>query len=236
MRIARPGQLVFAATLVALGAWCVVRGGLAPIWAEVPAGAPAHDALPYACAAISIACGAGLFVPRTRALAARVLLGVLAIWIAVFRVPAIARAPGDFGAWDGCAETLAITSAAIVLAGLARPGRAVLGLCMIPFALAHVIYPHETAALVPSWLPAHLAIAYATGAAFLAAGAAILTGVRAPLAAALVAAQMGGFTLLVWVPIVARGATSHVVWQELGISVALTAAAWVVADSYSASS
>jgi hypothetical protein len=223
----RAGRFVFAAILIALGIWCVVRGSPSPVWA------PAPVSLAYPCAAVSIACGAGSMWPRTPVIAARVLVAALAIWIAVFRVREIVRAPGVFGSWDGYAETLAITAAAAALAlpDRAAIGRVLLGVCMIPFGLAHFIYPHETATIVPAWMPAHLAWAYATGGAFLAAGAAMLAGVRARLAAALAAAQMGGFTLLVWVPLVARGATSAFVWSELGISAALTAAAWVVSDS-----
>ena len=253
MRIASVGHAVFAATLIVLGILGLIKGDFVPIWQPVPMGVPAREVLVYLCAVISLACGAGLFWQRTAALAARVLLGWLVLWLLVFRVPDIFHAPAVLGSWYGFAETAVIVAAAWVLYAwfaadrdrrwfyfadgdtCVRIARVIFGLALIFFGASHFVYVNLTTPLVPGWLPAHLFWAYFFGCTYIAAGVAMLIGVYARLAAALVTVQMGLFTVLVWVPKVAEGQTSSVTglsWSEFVVSWTLMVAAWVVADSY----
>ncbi len=245
-RPASASHTVFAATMIALGILGLIKSDYVSIWQPIPEHTPA---LAYVCAVVSLGTGIGLLWRRTAATAARVLLAYLLLWLLLLRLPGMLLSPTVEFWWAAC-KTAVMAAAAWVLyvrfatdwdrqrlgsatgdQGL-RIARILYGLGLIPFGIAHFIYLKQTAALVPAWLPLHVAWTYFTGCAFIAAGLAVITGMCARTAAVLSAWQIGMFTLLVWLPIVTAGSKDTFQWSETIVSVALTAAAWVVASSY----
>ena len=250
MRITGVGQALFAATFMALGVWGLASGHFNTVWAGVPKALPGREVLAYVTAAVSLACGAGLLWRRTAALAAGALAVLVVVWIAAFRVAPVVHAPLDAGIWDGFGIVVMIALAAWALfaetadgavpaaLGFATGARGLrivhvlYGLVLIDFGVAHFGYLTFTASLVPAYLPDHVAWAEATGVAYMAAGLAILTGVWARLAAALVIVQIAGFTVLVWGPKMAAGSPSAGDLSESVMSWLLIACAWVLADTW----
>jgi uncharacterized membrane protein len=246
MRIASVSHVVLAAIMIAIGIVGLIKGNFTPVWDPIPQDS---HALAYLCSFVSLATGIGLLSQRTAAAAARVLFASLLLWLLLLRVPNIILSP-TFGVfWPGF-ETAEMVAGSWVLytwfaadwdkqrlgfftgnKGL-RIARMLYGVALIFFGFAHFYDLKDTVSLVPGWLPWHVAWAYFTGSAFIAAGVAVLIDVYARLAAELSALQMGMFTLLVWVPIVAVGSKDASQWSETFVSAALTAGGWLVADSY----
>lgn len=250
IRILSAGHAAFAATMIWLGIMGLSKGTFVQVWQPVPKWVPAREALAYLCAFISLASGLGLLWRRTAAVAARVVFASLMVWLLVLRLPNLFyQTPVVLVAWTFGSTAVMVAAAWVLYTWFAgdadrqrlgffaddrgvRTARALYGLSLVPFGLAHFMYLDATTVLIPDWLPWHEAWAYFTGAAFIAAGLAVMFGVFARLAAALSTLQLGLFGLIVWIPRVLAGAVNEFQWGEFVTTCALTAGAWVVADSY----
>ena len=250
IRIASVGHALFAATLIGLGVLGLVKGDFDATWPQVPKTLPGREALAYLSALVYLGCGMGLLWRRTAAVASRLLLGYLLLWLLLASLPGVFLLhPTLLAAWEFGKVAVMVAAAWVLYVWFAgerdgqrfrfatgenglRIARVLCGLALIPFGLAHFVYLKETVVLVPGWLGSPELWAYFTGAAFVAAGVAMLSGVWARLAATLLTVQLAVLTVLVWVPRAAAGNLSAFQWGEVVSSAALTAAAWVVADSY----
>lgn len=250
IRIATVGHALFAAAMIWLGAMGLGKGDFVQVWQPVPAWVPAREVLAYLCALISLASGIGLLWQRTAAVASRVIFASLMVWLLVLRLPPFFyQTPVVLVAWTFGSTAVMVAAAWVLYVWFAgnrdrkrlgffaddrgvRIARTLYGLSLVPFGLAHFMYLDATTVLIPHWLPWHVAWAYLTGAAFIAAGLAVAVGVCARLAAVLSTLQLGLFGLIVWVPRVLAGGLNDFQWGEFVVTCALTAGAWVVAESY----
>ena len=250
MRITGMGHVVFAAAICGLGVLSLLSGDFAYVWQPVPQGIPWRESFAYLSGAIMFATGLGLFFKRTVTPASFVLTVYSLVWLLVLHVPHVVATPSQEVTWGGCAEILTLVAGGWILyTSVAVPhdrfyfdfltGTKAMHIAQCLFALAlpligleHLIYAQPTADMVPAWLPDRLGLAYMTGIAHIAAGVAIFFAILPRLAAALETLMMGIFTLFVWVPMVASTPAQRFAWTGLLISTAITAAAWIVADSY----
>lgn len=75
--------------MIALGIQELIKGDFTAVWQPVPKNVAAREVLVYLCAPISLASGIGLIWRCTAAVAARVLLASLIVWLMLWRVRAV---------------------------------------------------------------------------------------------------------------------------------------------------
>jgi uncharacterized membrane protein len=185
--------------------------------------------------------GIATLIPRTARFALPV-LAVLHLLAALGWIPRVIA----HGAFNGFCEMLSLTVAAVVAyarlgtlsydraAGTLQGGRILFAICLLSFGITHFMASAETARMVPAWLPGgQMFWAWATGVFYLSAGVALIINRHALLAARLVTVMMFVIGLLVWVPMLINKPI-HFMWAGTAITFALTAAAWVIADSLTA--
>lgn len=229
------GRVVFGVAMAALGALNLVYGegvfGLEP----VPMWVPARSAFAYLTGCLLVVAGLILASGRGTRPAATVLAGLLSFWVLLLQLPPLVSAPYNGGLWTTTFETLALCSAAWVLASLpapwARVARVCFGASLFVFAGLHFVYQAYVTSVIPGWIPGALFWTYLTAVAFIAAGLAIVSGVQGRLAAALLGAMFGSWVLLLHVPRVLASPTVRTEWTSLLIALAMCGAGFLLAGS-----
>jgi uncharacterized membrane protein YphA (DoxX/SURF4 family) len=238
------GWRVFGLGVMALGLLCLALGDFHS-GQPVPKDFPGRTALAYLAATFMLLAGAAVEWRRTTAWAAAALTAYFAvIVVTVMNGRVLLAHYAEYGPYESIAIELAIAAGSLIVyaasaridSGLARrltrAGQVAFGMSALIFGGAHFVYMNLTAPLVPKWLPPTQEFwGYATGVAHIAAGIAILTGVQARLAAILLTIMFALFTVLVHVPMLLADPSSHWIWSENALNLALIGAAWVVADS-----
>jgi uncharacterized membrane protein YphA (DoxX/SURF4 family) len=237
------GWRVYGLGVMAMGIACLAFGDFDP-GQPVPGHFPGRTALAYAAGAFMVVAAAAVEWRRTAAWGAAALTIYYALFVVILmNGRLLLRDYAIFVTYENIAMQLAITAGGLIIyattaridralaARLTRLGRLAFGVCALVFGGAHFVYMKNTASMVPQWLPPTQEFwGYATGAGFVAAGVAILTGVQARLAAILLTAMLVSFGLLANGRILLADHSSHWNWTESAVNLAVVGAAWVVAD------
>lgn len=226
------------------GLAAVASGIVALVWDNYDAlgDLPHHGFLTYIVATIEFLGGLAILWPRT-ARAGAVAIGAIYFTFALLGFPLIIRHPLVYNNFGNFFEQFSYVSGAIILyacsgpippvrkSKLARFGYYSFGVCVVSFTLEQVFYLHETANLVPKWIPlGQMFWAIATTVAFALAAIALLTGFMALPASRLTTAMIVGFGLLVWLPALFADHHSFLNWSEGAETLGIAASTWIVAD------
>jgi uncharacterized membrane protein YphA (DoxX/SURF4 family) len=237
------GRHVYGLAAIAFGVITLVWHDF-NTWQQIRAlgNVPHREILVYLAAAIEILGGLAIQWTKTARIGA-LALGILYLVFALLWVPHIVAEPGVFDRWGNFFEQFSLVAGALIVYGslrlsesqgpatLARLGYISFGICVISFTLEQLFYLSGTASFVPKWIPpGQMFWAIVTTIAFALAAIALLSGRWALLAARLLAAMLIGFGLLVWLPAPFADAHKLINWAGNAQNLAITGAAWIVAD------
>jgi uncharacterized membrane protein YphA (DoxX/SURF4 family) len=237
------GRYVYGLAAVAFGIITLVWRDF-NTWQQIQAfgDVPHREILVYLAAAIEIFGGVAIQWPRT-ARAGAVALGSLYLIFALLWVPRIVAEPRVFDRWGNFFEQVSIVSGAMIVYGslsprnserratAARLGYLFFGVCVVSFTAEQLLYLSGTASFVPKWIPpGQMFWAIMTTIAFALAAIALLSGRSALLASRLLTAMLVGFGLLVWLPTPFADPHKMFNWVGNAQNLAITGAAWIVAD------
>ncbi len=238
------GWRVYSLGVALLGLACIAFGDFDP-GQVVPKNFPARTALAYFAGAFMVVAAVAIQWHRSAVWGAAALTGYYAVFVLLLmNGPVFLHGYSSYGTYENIAMQLAIAASALIIyatnaqidkdliSRLIWLGQLVFGVCSLIWGGAHFVYMNLTAPLVPKWLPpGQTSWGYLTGICFIAAGLAIMTGKQARLVAVLLTVMIASFGLLANGPMLMADPSSHFNWTESALNLALTGAAWVVADS-----
>ena len=235
----KAGIYIYGLAALFLGAVGLAFADFADVWQPVPKDLPLRTVLAYATGLALVAGGLGVFIRRTRLAAALGLTVLFGLDVVLLHGANILAKPLELGSWSGAAEQLAVAAGGLALwAGAVDPksetavkaARLLFGVCAICFGAVHFEYLQPTVNWVPKLFPDPVFWAALTGAAHIAAGIALLSDIKAKLAARLSAIMYAVFGVFVHAPGLWAHPHDHFWWSANAVNLTLIGAAWVLAD------
>lgn len=240
------GLAAYGASAVILGLCGFVWRDFAMNWQRVPYGFTGRTELACIVAACELLAGIAILARRFARAGVALLTVLYAIFTALWVIQAL-KAPAVYDSWGNVFEEFSLFAAGLAACAMLAPpgsrwaGKAhrvarIYGVSAISFGVDHIVYWRGAATWVPAWLPpSQVFWIFFTAICFLLAAAAILSGIRARLAAALLAVEILGFEIFVWIPRFIAGPHDHFNCSGNAINLAILSGACVIADAFSSS-
>lgn len=235
--LTREGRLSLAAGTAALGAFSLIWGDLNPGLQPPLEVLGQGPVLAYAAGCFLFIAGLTLFASSLTRATGWALGTFWLAWLVLGNSIAVLGAPTDVTAWVALGQVAAIAVAALLVAGshygrdtprLSLTARGVTGLMMVGFGVVHLMYRAAIAGMIPDWMPLHDLWPWVTGAANIAAGLGILTGVLGRWAATLAGLMFASWIALVHIPHLIAAPTDRAEWTAVGLNLALIGVLWIV--------
>jgi uncharacterized membrane protein len=185
--------------------------------------------------------GVSIVIRKQAEMAAWIVATLFAVRVVAIHLPRLLKNIHDPGPWTTIAEVVALCGGALILVGVlgsgarrraaVEAGRWLYALPLIVFAVQHFMYARFVATLVPSWIPGQYFWALFVGAAFIAAAAAIMTGLMASLASMLLGMMFGSWFFILHLPRVVAKLHDGKEWTSAFVALAMSGCALMLAGA-----
>ncbi len=231
--LTRPGRLIFALAIAALGAQQLIYADFVPGPLIAPPWLPWRPFWACLSGLALVAAGLGMATRKEGRRAATVLGMLLLAVVLLFHLPGPVAILRDGTARTRAFEALAMGGAAFALAAapFATLGRLLFALPLAVFGVQHFMYAAFVATLIPAWIPGPLFWTYLTGVVFIAASVSIVAGRKAHLAAALLGLMFFLWFVLLHAPRVAARPHNGNEWNSAFVALAFCGGSWVLAGT-----
>ena len=236
------GRRVFGLGAIGLAAVSLKFHDFSHLFHPVAGKVPWLDVFAMGCDGLLVVGGVAILLGRKAAsLGALILAAVLFARVLVLTFPPLLKGWNTWVPYENVAEITAMAMGGLLAWSLLGEGdarrragliaRYVFGVCLIVFGISDVVYAKFTASLVPTWLPpSQMFWTYFATVAHIAAGLAVLSGIRAWLAALLVTVMYAIFQVVVHVPLVLADPKDGGHWLEPVTNLLLLGAAWLLTE------
>jgi uncharacterized membrane protein YphA (DoxX/SURF4 family) len=241
------GRVFFAIPIVVFGVQYLTYGRFVRGLPPVPPWAPGGATAAHLTGALLVVAGICILANVQVRLSAAILGMFCFVCVVGLQTMKLTTVINQGGERTGALEALALASAAWVLAGsspagvsilrgwqrfteiLGRAGLYLFAFSMLIFGVQHFMYAPYIATLIPAWMPAHLFLAYFTGAAFIAAAIAIASGTQARLGAGLLGLMFLLWTVLLHAPRVFAHMQNKDELTSLFVALAMSGGSFILA-------
>ena len=236
---ARIGRILLAIAALGLGIQNAVVGHLSPGLPPLPDFLPWGHAMAIAAAIFLIPLGLAVLGAWNVRYSSLILAGVL-FYAAALHLIHLRAVLQEGDARTAFLEPLAMACAAFVLHGLAHhprrlylliAARILFATTLVVFGVQHFLYTAFLAALVPTWIPFHVLWIQGTGAAFIAVGIAMISGILARPAAQALAAMFLSWILVLHIPAVLHEPHNPTLWASLLVAIGMCGSALLMSTS-----
>ena len=217
------------------------------IAAMVPSWIPGHFFWVYFCAVGLIAAGLSIVVGRYSTLAATLLGSMLLSFVLLIHIPSLMSEPHDRFALAVLFRDLSFSAGAFALAaGRAKMSgsrlryvgavlRTLIAVAVVVFGVEHFLHPDFVPVVplrqpMPSWIPAHVPLAYLTGTVLILTGSCMLFNWRPRLAATCLGIAVLVVIGLVYLPLLVASPSDIIQLNYFADTLAFSGTAFLIAN------